>query len=487
MFPGTLRGVVFAERMEALALSCEACGAPLPLQPSAQETRCERCGAIRRQPLAERRALRDALWRVKQQWAEVILTRRLAAFHEQQARATPPFLACVIPATLGFVLWIALSAAPELLSVLPRPASGLVALLVAGSWCGATKFAADMYHQPPLTRLVTDTLAACDRCGGPVDFSDLPTAPTTCPWCGAAVAPGPALRARTLARLGVAHADATRQYDAAAAANVAAATDAGVAFGALGRRRTVAAVSGVILAAGTVTLTLVLLVFAGHGGEAERLSWATGLVQAVWLVGLGCFMGTIAVMVRSARGASGLQRMLGIATLAPGVSTRPPLLDEELPRFSPLELKVRWQREELRQPLLVAAGWVLYVIMGGTTTTGGWILVSAFGAVAFGWLALSVLGRWNAATIRLDPDHLRVTHGPMPWPGAVVRTRDLLDIVSTSIEVQGEDGPISSTSLVARARDGGTTDLAWMFADGSDLQRAAGELSQKLRDVLPPA
>lgn len=471
--------------MEALALSCEACGAPLPLRPSAQETRCERCGVIRRQPLAERRALGDALWRVKERWPEVILTRRLAAFHEQQARATRPFLACMIPATLGFVLWIAVSGAPELLSVLPRPASGLVALLVAGSWC-ATKFAADMYHQPPLTRLVTDTLAACDRCGGPVDFSDLPTAPTACPWCGAAVVPGPALRARSLARLGVAHADAIRQYEAAAAANVAAATDAGVAFGAVGHRRTVAGVSGVILTAGTVALTLVLLVFAGHGGEAERLRWAAGPVLAVWLVGLGCFTWSVAVMVRSARGASGLQRTLGIATLAPGASTRPPLLDEELPRFSPLELKVRWRREELRQPLLVACGWVLYVSdMDGTTTTGGWILVSAFGAVTIGWLAVAVLGRWNTATIRLDPDHLRVTHGPMPWPGAVVRTRDLLDIVSTSIEVQGKDGPLSSTSLVARARDGGTTDLAWMFADVSDLQRAAGELSQKLRDVLP--
>lgn len=465
--------VVEAVRPEALALPCEACGAPLPLQPSAPEVDCGRCGAVRRQPLEERRKLRDALWRVKERWTEVVLAWRVAAFHRQQARATPRFIACVIPAALGFLLWgIVFSGSPEMLSALPRPVSGLVALLVAGSWCGATKFMLDMYRQPPLARLLPSTLAACDRCGGPVDFSDEPAASTSCPWCTAAVVPGPALRASTLARLAVARQDVADEYAVEEAANIAAAND-GVNFLRIG------------VVVGAAAVMAALLALADHSGSPERLAWASGLVRAVWLVGLACFVGGVASLTLSGREAGRLQQALGRATLNPAASTQPPLFDDEVLNFAPLVLTLRWEREDLRQPAVWVVGWMVYVAVDGPTSTLGWVALWAFAVGVSAWFVLLVLVRWNTATIRLDPDHLRITHGPIPWFGAVFRTRDVLNVTCSFLNVETRGGPMTASLLVVHTRDGGSVDIGWMFADGAELRRAAAELSAKLREVLP--
>jgi predicted RNA-binding Zn-ribbon protein involved in translation (DUF1610 family) len=167
---------------EASIPTCAACGAPLPVDPTAASVRCAHCGVVVAIDDRLRARMRAYVDHTRRAQREDLVARRLAAAHAGFARTTTPLLV----GTIGFAVLCAL-----LVFLVPSGAAAklplavdvaLVALVVASLVVLGWGFGV-MVENPSLARLRALGSAQCERCGGFVAFPEGAPA-ARCPHCG---------------------------------------------------------------------------------------------------------------------------------------------------------------------------------------------------------------------------------------------------------------------------------------------------------------
>lgn len=124
-----------------------------------------------------------------------------------------------------------------------------------------------------------------------------------------------------------------------------------------------------------------------------------------------------------------------------------------------LEVRWRWFNAGHVFSLGFAVLWNAFMVawMGGAILGKAWPMV-AFGSlhalVGVGLAYWSLAGLLNSTRVRLSQGELRVTHGPVPWPGGLWRREDLAQLYGEESASRRNNRTHLTWTLCAMTRDG---------------------------------
>jgi predicted RNA-binding Zn-ribbon protein involved in translation (DUF1610 family) len=297
---------------EALAPSCDGCGAPLPVELLAESIRCASCASIVRIDAALRAHMRAYVSASRRAQIGELVARRMAVLHSQNERATGITLYGTLGVALAGAGWLLLLVSGAARAV---PLAGLGALMIVtfAALAALARGFTIMLEPPTLARLMAMKAARCNGCGAFVAFeAGRPT--LKCRHCGGTALVPSELAWSLLREVQSQEAGALCRAHDAELASVERAHAASASIGIDMRRGSTWRFTAVLLLGSTLAVVGVVALAAGGAGSTP-----TWWVLPALLLGLGAAVAWVVRVVRRAMGAvERLEQELGVKLVMGG-------------------------------------------------------------------------------------------------------------------------------------------------------------------------